>query len=521
MASREIRRATQKKGETVSESIEKRHSMHPMWYAFTVIILVVIVVTFVLAGPGGPLTRGGGGSAPGTIEFGSYLGRPIAYAPGNYFAQQRDQIANQLQASGQGSQNSATMVQSVWYQAFMNTAEHVAIIVQTEDAGVVVSNDAIDKALLAYPGYMDDNGKFSEQRYQSVTAADRASTRKVMRENLESNVFVSDVMSGVNSGSKETEFIKNMVRPERSFSFVSYPFADFPQSEVQKFGEANKSRFTRIKVSRILVKSGESQAKEIRKKIADKTSNFEELAKTYSKDVYADKGGDMGWRYAYDLEADFEAKDTAQKVIALKNGELSDVLKGSFGWMIYRCDSEAVDADFTNPTVLTDVRAYITTYEKGKIEDYFNERATQLSRRSAEVGFDRAAREANVKAYPTDFFPVNVGSVFSFAPLKATPDSATPANAQYSEDFFYRAFTLGKDQVSAPIMLDDQAIVLKLTGEQNFPETTIALLGNWVSYVASQSLQADLAQALMTPEKFKDDFMVKFITYVMPSNSKQ
>jgi parvulin-like peptidyl-prolyl isomerase len=328
-------------------------------------------------------------------------------------------------------------------------------------------------------------------------------------------------MSGVSNGARETEFIKEMVKSERSFSFASFPFTEFPIAEVQKFGEANKARFARIKVSRILVKSGESQAAEIRKKIVDKTSSFEELAKTYSKDAYADKGGDMGWRYAYDLEADFEAKATAQKVITLKSGELSDVLKGSFGWMIYRCDSEAVDSDFTNPTVQTDVRSYITTYEKGKIEDYFNEKATQLSRRAAEVGFEKAAREASVKAYPTDFFPVNVGSVFSFAPLRAVPESATPQNAQYSEEFFQRAFTLGKDQVSAPIMLDDQAIVLKLTGEQSFPETTLALLGNWVAFAANQSLQADLEAALMTPDKMKDEFIFTFLRDIMPSTSKQ
>jgi peptidyl-prolyl cis-trans isomerase D len=385
----------------------------------------------------------------------------------------------------------------------------------------MVSDDAIDKALLNYPGYLDDNGKFSEQRWQAVAASEKANTRKLYQENLASNVFVNDVVSGVQSGSKETAFITAMAKPERSFSFVSWPFADFPKSEVQKFGEANKARFTRIKVSRILVKSGESQAKEIRKKIVDKTSSFEELAKTYSKDAYADKGGDMGWRYAYDLEADFEVKDAAQKVLTLKNGELSDVLKGTYGWMFYRCDAESVDSDFANDQVLSDVRAYINTYEKGKVEDYFNERATQLSRRSAEIGFDKAVRETSSKAYATDFFPVNLGNIFSFAPLKAIPESETPNNATYSEDFFYRAFTLGKDQVSAPVMLDDRAIVLKLTGEQELAQSTAAILGNFISYVASQSLQSDLQATLMTPDKLEDNFIATFTRDVMPPRSKQ
>ncbi|MGO9310523.1 MAG: peptidylprolyl isomerase [Spirochaetia bacterium] len=518
MSSRELRRATQKKGENVSDTIQKRHESHPLLYGFSVVVLVVIVVTFVLAGPGGPLSRGGGGGN-GSIVFGSYDGHEISYYPGSYFAQQRDQIASQVKNSG--NQDQAAMIQSVWYQAFLSTAEHVAILEQADTAGVAVSEDALDKALLNYPGYLDENGKFSETRYNAAASSDKASTRKLTRENLLSSIFVSDVANGVKQGTQETDFVKAMAKPERSFSFVSFPFSSFPAEEVRKYGEANKSRFVKVKVSRILVKSGEPEAQQIRRKILDKTSTFEELAKTYSKDQNADKGGDMGWRYAYDLEADFESKDTAQKVLSLKEGELSDVLKGTFGWMIYRCDGEAVDPDFTTASVQDDVRKYITTYEKGKIEDYFNEQAGQLSRRAAQVGLDPAAKEMKLAVGTTEPFPVNLSNVFSFAPMKAIPDTATPVNAQYSDDFFFRAFALGKDQVSAPVVLDDQVLVLKLKSEQNLPDSTLNLLGSWVAYAANQSLQTDLGAALMTPEKLKDDFFNAFSQYIMPSSSKQ
>jgi parvulin-like peptidyl-prolyl isomerase len=490
-----------------------------MIYVGTVIVLIIVVFAFVLAGPGGPMSRGGGQGGPGNIVFGSYMGKDIAYYQGSYFAQERDRIANQMR--GNTSQNTLAVAQSVWYQAFINTAEHIAILTQAEQAGVRISEDAVDKALLAYPAYLDDNGRFSETRYSATSTSDRATTRKLTRESLESNVFVTDIITGVKTGTKEADFIKNMVKPERSFTFVTWPFSGFPTEEIRKYGEANKSRFMKIKVSRILVKASESQATEIRKKIAEKISTFEELAKTYSKDGYADKGGDMGWRYAYDLEADFEAKDVAQKVLSLKAGELSDVLKGTFGWMIYRCDSDATEPDFSNPSTLDDVKTYLTKYEKGKIEDYYNERAAQLSRRSAEVGFDQAAREAGQKPVQTEAFPLNLGNVFSFVPLRAIPDSATPTNAVYSEDFFLRAFSLGKDQVSAPVVLDDQVIVMKLTGEKQLPDTTVNLLDSWIGYVANQSVQSDLAEVLMTPDKLKDNFAAAFSQNVMPTNTKQ
>jgi peptidyl-prolyl cis-trans isomerase D len=518
MPSRDIRRAQKKKVESVSETIEKRHSTHPLIYVGTVVVLIIVVFAFVLVGPGGPM-RGGGAGAGGNIVFGTYEGRDITYYQGSYFAQERDRLANQVR--NDASQNTRATAQMVWYQAFLNTAEHVAILLQAERAGVSVSEDAIDKALLNYPGYLDDNGRFSEARYAASSAADHEATRKLTRESLLSNIFVSDIINGVKDGEQETAFIKGMASTERSFTFVSWPFSNFPTEEVRKYGEANKARFLRIKLSRILIKTSESQATEIRKKILDKTSTFEELAKTYSKDEYADKGGDMGWRYAYDVEADFESKDVAQKVLTLKSGEMSDVLKGTFGWLIYRCDSEAVPPDFASSTVLDDVKTYLNRYEKGKIEDYFNGKASQLAARAAFVGLDKAAREAGTKPITTEFFPVNIGNVFSFAPVRAIPETDTPTNAVYNEDFFLRGFSLAKDQVSAPVVLDDRVLVLKLKEERQLPESTASLLGSWVSYVANQSVQTDLGAALMTPDKLKDNFAAVFDQYVMPRSPKQ
>jgi parvulin-like peptidyl-prolyl isomerase len=515
MPSRDIRRAQAKKGETVSDAIEKRHESHPLLYGFSIVVLVVIVVTFVLAGPGGPLTRGSIGSG-GTIIFGSYEGHDIAYSPGGFFAQQRDKLAAQVRQSGNQQNNSEAMVQAVWYQAFQQTAMHVAVLALGEKAGIQVSDDSVDKALLNYPGYLDENGKFSEERYAKASGQEKAATRKLYRESLITSQIATDILSGVKTGSQESSFIVSMVKPERSVQFASFPFTSFPPEEIRKYGEANASRFRKVKVSRILIKSSDAEAAQIRRKIVEKTSTFEELAKTYSKDAYADKGGDMGWRYAYDLQADFENKDTANQIFSLKPGEVSDVLKVTFGWMIYRADAEPTNPDFSNPAVLDDVKAYLTKYEKGKIEDYFNARAAQFSRRAADAGFERAASEARVKAEKTDFFPINLQNTFSFAPLQAIPEADTPSNAVYNEDFFIRAFSLAKDQVSTPVVLDDQVLVLKLLAERQLPDTTVNLLGGWIDYMSGQSAQMDLTSTLMAPGKLTDNFQEVFSQYVTP-----
>ena len=503
MASRDLRRAKAKKGEAVSDVIEKKKEAHPLLYVFSVILLVVVVVTFVGSPVAGRLS---GGSS---IIFGSYEGRDIAYYPGSYFAEQRDLIAQQMRDSASADQDLSALTQMVWYQAYQQTAVHVAVLVQGEKAGLHVSEDMLDKALLAYPGYQE-NGRFSEERYTKTQNSEKASIRKLVREESLTNLYFRDMFTGLKSGTKEKDFVTTMARSERSFTFVSFPYIGFPAEEIRSFGEANRALFRKIKVSRIRVTSGEKEAKEIRRKIVEKTSSFEELAKTHSKDGYADTGGDMGWRFAYDLQSDFEKKDQATDVFALKPGEVSEALKGSFGWLIFRCDADPVDPDFTDAAVLDVAKSYLVTYEKGKIEDYFVAKAQAFSRRAGEAGMAAAAREAKVELIPTEHFPINLQNVFSFAPLKAVSDAATPTTAVYSEEFFQTAFSLEKGKVSAPVVLDDQVVVLSILAERSLPDSTSSLLGSWVEYVANQTMQVDLQALLMDPSRLKDNFMEAF-----------
>jgi parvulin-like peptidyl-prolyl isomerase len=383
------------------------------------------------------------------------------------------------------------------------------MLVQGEKAGLHVSEDSLDRALLTNPAYLE-NGRFSETLYTRTVSAEKARIRKLAREEALAGLYLRDMFTGLKTGAKEKDFVTAMAKTERSFSLASFPYAGFPEAEIRGFGEANKALFRRIKVSRILVTSGEKEAKEIRRKISEKVSSFEELAKAHSKDGYKDNGGDMGWRYAYDLESDFEKKEQAAPVFALKAGEVSEVAKGGFGWLIYRVDAEPVDPDFADAAVLDVVKSYLVTYEKGKIEDYFVAKAQEFSRRAGEAGFAAAARQAGITPVATDFFPINLQNVFSFTPLKALDETATPTTAIYSEEFFTAAFALAKDKVSEPVVLDDQVIVMSVLAEKEMPETTAGLMGSWLEYIASQTMQADLQNQLMDPAKLKDNFMEAF-----------
>jgi parvulin-like peptidyl-prolyl isomerase len=307
-----------------------------------------------------------------------------------------------------------------------------------------------------------------------------------------------------------------MVEQQRRFSFVSFPFGNFPDDQIDTYAQENRDRFRRIKLSRILVKTSEREAREIRNRLVDRTGNFEELARAHSTDVYAEKGGDMGWRYYYDLEADFEDEAPLETIFQLEETEISPVLESRFGWVIFRCDTPALEPDFEVEETRQVVRDYVMRYEKGIVEDYTLSRADGFRERVEDVGFLGATLEESYSVGMTDYFPVNYQSYYFLSPVRSPMEQFNLSAAAYSEEFFLSAFSLAPGEVSSPVLLDDQVLVLRLDDLREAPERERDLLGDYYSYYAQQSVEQDLQNVLLDPDVIQDDFDQTFYEYVFP-----
>ncbi len=512
MPSRDIRRATQSRGRRDQDRLEKKRTAHPFLYAGSVLVLLVIVVTFI----GGPaIARSGPG---GRIVFGSYKGKPIEYFPGNYFSQQKDLAAEQLRQGGE-NQNVEVQAYKVWRTAFDQTILHTAILLEAERSGLWVSSERVDQALLSSGPYVV-NGQFSEARYKATSPSERMTTRQLVRGEIIQEQYLRDSFLHQQASPQEGEFFKKMFAQQRKFSFVRFSFSDYPQSEVAAYARDNRDKFRRMKLSRILVKSSEREAQEIHKKLVEGGS-FEELARAHSKGLYAEKGGDMGWRYFYDLEADFEGPQPVEQVFALGEGELSPVLKSRFGWVIFRADSQPVELDTSDPEALKVVRDYLMKYEKGKVEDYFQARAESFVKRVRETSFTLAGVELGQPTYQTDFFPVNYQGVYVLDPVRSLDQNVSLASAAYSQEFFVQAFSLAPGQVSEPVLLDDQVVVLSLADTRTAPRQELDLMDRFHEYFVNQSRQQDLQTALLNPDYIVDDFNQTFYQSIFPRQQPQ
>ena len=102
--------------------------------------------------------------------------------------------------------------------------------------------------------------------------------------------------------------------------------------DMKKFYEQNKDKFKsgeQIKASHILVKT-EKEAKDILAQLKS-GGNFEALAKKSSVDSSSAKGGDLGWFGKGSMVPAFE-----KAALALKEGQISDVVKSDFGFHIIK-----------------------------------------------------------------------------------------------------------------------------------------------------------------------------------------
>ena len=102
--------------------------------------------------------------------------------------------------------------------------------------------------------------------------------------------------------------------------------------ELQKFYNENKEKFKtgdQVKASHILVKD-EKQAKDLLAQLKGGAS-FEELAKKFSTDGAAAKGGDLGWFSKGSMIPELE-----KVAFAMKEGQTSDIVKTKFGYHIIK-----------------------------------------------------------------------------------------------------------------------------------------------------------------------------------------
>ena len=482
-----------------------RTNRKTLTYIGTVVLLIVVVVAFV----GAPALTGTASS--NRLTFGEYDGDEITYTAGNYFARQYQGLAQQVQQQDQ--QITDLLVRQIWLAAFQRTVLHEALMDLAEEAGASVSVDEIDRAIAQWPEFVVD-GRFSTEEYSATSSQYQLALRQYLEQSLINTRVQSDFLASTDLSEPEREFLASMAGPERQFEFVSFDFAQFPAEEVLAYGEENLQRFSQINLSVITVNSSETDAQSIREQAVNRTSTFEDLARNQSSDSFASEGGEVGWTFYHSLEPDFESTSTIDEIFALGVGEISPVLRTTFGWTIYRVNEAAIPADLDDEETLGEIRNYVQIFERGLVEDYLTGTADAFVLRARTEDFAAAAASVDQQPQLTGYFPVNYGNSPYLGTVTASSNQ-TVSNGAFDQDFLVSLFSLEAGETTDPIVLRDSVFVFRLADERSENPDTGSFFESYLPFIVQEYAQSDLPELVIDDGKLVDNFNSAYNRFIL------
>ena len=447
--------------------------------------------------------------------FGSYDGEDITYYEGSYFADQVYSIAENYR--DQMNDTNAYFIQyQVWRSAFENAAYRIAAIKELKNSGVIVSSGAVDEAIVLYGPYME-NGEFSENLYAQSSNTEKKFVRNRFREDLYYSKFATDLNSNPINHNEE-EFFKSLASTQKKFRYAAFPFSSFPIEKVAEYGSDNAELFRTIVVSKITINSSARDAEQIYTRLQEAPGMFTELAKTQSSDPYADKGGEMGSRYYYELKNIINNEEALDELFSLQTGGISNVIEDDGSWVIYRCDRTPEYADMSLDSDLEVVKDYMELYAKGVIEDYLLEEANNFAEFAGNNGFIQAAADSALQVHETNYFPIIYGtpSVYYYnqnIPIYTQPEvegDSSLSGISNNEYFLKTINNLDSDGISEALILNDNIIVMQFIDELEVDGEELQSIPSLVGYAAQNWIGTQFQQIVFESEKFEDNFAQVF-----------
>lgn len=462
MASREIRRSKERITKNKKEETSITKKLLP--------IPTLIIIGLVLFG----LVFGlGSGSQQwfnfNELGFAEYDGHQIAWKPGNYFALKIGELMNRRAQYSEEAAFRAILP----YMIF-----HTAVMIEAEKSGIMLSREEVEQYI--------KNSQITS-RYNNATPAERVRMFNNIKEQATELKFLYTMFSlDTEQNTSLTDFIKQMGAYERKFRYVQWSYENYPASQIIQYAGENADQFKKIKLNRISTKE-EAKAREALGKIRSSASSFEEQQAELQADA---ANAEATWQPYYRLLAVIGSKEAVDTIYTLKRGEVSEPVQVGSDWVIYKCEEESVAADLKDMAVIEEIKSYVYDYEKGRIQEYFEEKAREFKTRAEATSFAAAAREFGLKEYTTDYFPLNVNGLSFLKPLPQPVDEKASLSAAQSDiAFFTEAFSINKDEMTSPVLLSEKVAVLQFMEDRQVPEYELDKIGT--DFTANMQQQAN------------------------------
>jgi len=488
--------------------IVDKFKANPALYIGSIIILILVVITFV----GGDFLSGGrryvqkGG---GDLIFGYYDNVPISWVPGNKLSQYYEQYV--MNYRNQVDINDPEISRILWSKAFEDAAVQIAIVQEMKRSGFEIPERLVDREVAKQ--FLDERGNFSITIYRQKSESEHLTLWRQTQEDMAVMHFYNDLF-GLLAPEGEKEFFAKMGSDMRTLELVSFQVDDFPESEYLVFAKANPDLFKSAHLSIITVNSSEKAAKKILESIKDGTMTFEDAARAQSQDNFADRGGDMGIQYVYDLEKGITDAQVRESILSLGKGELSSVVKLENSWVFFRMEEEIKQVDFDDSAVMDRVRSYMRNYERGRMEDWAIAQADEFIADAKAEGFDNAARKNKKVKASIGPLPLNYGGVelFTVLPSFNVPELRQEIMGLSKNINFWKiAFSTPLNTPSKPLVQGSKVLVLLPVGQidndkEKAEEISSIFSDSWPYKITAQSLGPYFMKSPRMDNRFQETF---------------
>lgn len=474
----------------------------------SVIILVLAAISFIFIPA---MVQSGGPEIP---PFGYYNKKPIQYKQGTYFAN-----LVQMYSEQEGAENRQSAYFDVFNQAFNDAVLYEAFTQAVDATGYVPPTGLVDRNMLPY--FYDEKGVYSKRLFNETPDSVKIELRDSIESSLVYLRYVEDLfgsttdkigdyqMYGLKTASAEEPFIQAMGENQRTFQVVSFDMSNYPVQEARIWAEGNSHLFTRHDLSVISV-AEQTAANNLLRQLQNNEILFEDAVTELSLNYYSGTDGKLTNAYSYQINNIVNDQADLEAITGLTPGSLSGVIPTVNGFSIFRGDGEATLADLEDEATMDAVMSYMKSYEAGIIETYYLELAQDFWNTANTAGMVSACRDFNVTPVELGPVPLNYGNSPLFASMSGA--DAVLGGASTNENFLRTAFSMRLDEISSPMVLDDNVVLLMLTGE-----TTVTAEENAVAFAdyVRQFDQSTLQNTVMTSDKLQNDFLTVFLQYFM------
>ncbi len=472
----------------------------------SIIILIICFVAFVL-----PSSMVGWGKQE-DLSFGEYKGKKIENAPGSDYNQFLTNYYNQITSKNLDLQQ----YEDYMYQnAFYDTVKKYAYEDFVNSTGYVVPEESVNRIIREE--LQDENGKIDKRLLAQIEPDSIRNAKKAYKTQLISDRFEEDLygsksvfgtenLYGIKYSDSELTFLQELGQEKRGFDYIAYSKSEYPDEEVVKFAKDNLSKFVKFDMS-VIVCNDKSTADKVLSRITKEEITFEDAIPEYSTMYYSNSEGKLLNDFQYQIENTLKNKEDINQLKDIQVGSMSLPLETTNGeFIIFKKNADSVDSDINDSDFIRKVSSYISSYESGRIEDYFSAKATDFTAKAINTDFDTACAELNLTKGTLNPFCLNYGSLSLLSSLST--DAKEFANADLNENFLKTAFSLKMDEISSPFVLGNYIVVLKYTTS----ETTEIDEGDYLT-VFDQLTKYDQDAAdtsILTSPNLKNYFFEKY-----------